>query len=93
MDPKCLAGRFISKRSADPNMEAPVTRFSHGLSPNLSSAMVAWMSPVSRVSSTALLGCPSTTGKHSRDMMAVGPRVMSLEVPRRVYMKPPMKAE
>ncbi|CAG5929037.1 unnamed protein product [Menidia menidia] len=44
--------------------------------------MRAWMSPQSRLSSTARGGCPPTTEEHSRDMMAVGPRVTSLETNR-----------
>lgn len=76
-----------------------VTCFSHDhsspapSSPNLSNAMAAWMTPQRRLSSTAWFGCPPTTEKHSRDIIAVGPSVISLEVPRRVYTNPPMKAE
>ena len=57
------------------------------------------MRPVMKVSMIAYVASSCTgdfseaNSAMSRDMMAVGPRVMSLAVPRKQYMKTPINAE
>lgn len=67
--------------------------------PIFSNPMANWISPVINVRSMAYVAS-SCTGDFSEansamrsDMMAVGPRVMSLAVPRKQYINTPINAE
>ena len=49
--------------------------------------------PLRNVSNTAKSGPNAACSAVIKDIMAVGPTVMSLELPKMQYMKQPMKAE
>ncbi|CAN7950098.1 unnamed protein product [Ixodes pacificus] len=52
-----------------------------------------WMMPERKVRMTAYVGPPCFTySAVMMDMMAVGPIVRSLQLPKMAYMKPPMNA-
>lgn len=59
--------------------------------------MASWIKPQNRVNTMAMVGSFSTVDAAnvfvSRDMMAVGPSVMSLAVPINMYTKQPINAE
>ena len=57
-----------------------------------------WTTPQANDKKTAYVGSPIPLGEVAnaaviKDIMAVGPSVISLEVPKIVYIKQPMKAE
>lgn len=55
--------------------------------------MASWIQPERKARSTAWTGSWEAYEDTSRDMMAVGPSVTSLAVPRKQYTKQPMKEE
>lgn len=66
-------------------------------SPSFKTPSVNWMIPQKRHKMMANVGSSAigvaANAAVIRDMSAVGPRVISLEVPRKMYRKQPMKAE
>ena len=62
-------------------------------SPREKTPMKSWTRPDMKVRRMlrGILPCPNSAV--IRDMMAVGPSVMSFDVPRKQYTKHPMKAE
>lgn len=65
--------------------------------PSENSPIMTWKNPHARVRMMAYVGSPCIGDVPKaaviRDMMAVGPNVMSLDVPRKQYTKHPINAE
>ena len=85
--------------AADVNPAITGTEKNSMRNPNLSTPKRKTTMPVVKANKIANSGgvcsapCAFAYSAVIRDMMAVGPTVMSLELPKMQYTKPPMKAE
>lgn len=89
----------IEMAAADVNPAITGTEKNSMRNPNFSTPKRKTTMPVVKANKMANSGgvwsapCPFAYSAVIRDMMAVGPTVMSLELPKMQYTKPPMKAE